>query len=783
MPANYRIGAFRRSLPYLALFAPIALFALLISTTSQVYNPFRNTLLYNVPFIVAAYHAWRHSRISQDRWAWRLISFGVLSSMVGNLLYDAAHYYSSPLPWWASDAASLMLPLCMYGAITLLVRARVNVWQPSTALDGLIIAFGAAALLYQTVYAPLLSHGDKAMQSIVYAAYPIADLMLIALAASASFLLRHGLRSGWGALHMAFIAFTVTDTAFLYDAADKAYSSGGMRDTGWMIAVALIGVAALSRWQNRGVENIDASSVIFWPVSMSFIMIAYLAGGVMHGTSREAANMLGLACLAMTVARVALTIREGHKMFSMRRESRTDEVTGLGNRRSFDENLAKAVARQSPFALIMMDLDGFKQINDGFGHEIGDMVLIEVAKRIDHVTPENTVSARIGGDEFALIVQGAGEDRLRRVADQLLSAIQGPYVFEVQIGEQGEILTGDAAQAAKESSEAVETNSINATIGVSIGCSLYPRDGGELELVRFADSAMYQIKKSGGGVNVHKPMGGTCEDIHANQFQMLKDLRQALHRDSAENRLTVHYQPIEPVNPGDPRVIEALVRWQRDGQLVPPGAFISLAETGGLMQKMTEKVLDQSLADLAEQRTAGHDLSVSVNLAVSSLLDPTLMDTVRRALARHDVPATCLKLEITESMIILDPRTAKRTVDALRELGVGVMIDDYGTGYSSIAHLQQLNISGLKIDRSFVADMLDPDKDRVQLIVQSVIDMARAMDIHVVAEGVETAQQLQALTDMGCNYIQGFYIARPMPADKLSAWFDRHQRAPLREVA
>jgi diguanylate cyclase (GGDEF)-like protein len=752
-----------------ALFAPIVLYGALLSGP-QDYNVLQHTVLMNIPFAVAALLAWSHAGKTQDRLAWRLIATGVGAYLLGNVIADAQRYGGLPSPWWLDEVVTILMPLCMYVAVTLIVRARVDVWQPSTALDGLIIATGGAALLYRTLYAPLIDAaaeksqgGGHNIQAIIFAAYPIADLMMVAMAVSALFLLRPGWRSPWLPLVLSFTTFMVTDLAHLHDAMDHVYAAHGWREVGWMIGGALIGVAARSRWSGRGVENYDASSVIFWPVAIGFVMVSYLAGNIRHEELQTDANLIGLLSLALVVTRTCLTIREVHKLFATRRESRSDEVTGLGNRRRFDEKLAEAVKRRQPFAVLMMDLDGFKQVNDGFGHEIGDRVLVEVAQRIESVTPENSVCTRIGGDEFALIVPVRDERRMREIAESLLASVQQPYLFDVKTCQSGDVIDAEHAHGRDD----LEITQINATIGASIGCSLYPRDGAETQLVRFADSAMYRIKKSGGGVLVHEASTGANE-TGMTQFQLLRALRSALHSDDPANCITVHYQPLKPSRDEDMMVVEALARWQHADQLISPGVFIPLAESGGLMQKMTERVLDRALADIAALRAEGEEIAVSVNLAVSSLLDPTLLDRVKHTLARHKVPAQALKLEITESMILLDPKMAQRTVRSLRELGIGVMIDDYGTGYSSIAHLQQLDITGLKIDRSFVTDIATDS--RALLIVKSVMDMARAMNLQVVAEGVENRPQLDTLASMGCHYIQGFLIAKPMPLANLREW-------------
>jgi predicted signal transduction protein with EAL and GGDEF domain len=334
-----------------------------------------------------------------------------------------------------------------------------------------------------------------------------------------------------------------------------------------------------------------------------------------------------------------------------------------------------------------------------------------------------------------LLAPGQDGDDALRVAGKVLEAIERPF----------------------------EVEGLELDIGASVGVALYPdhatEDG---ELMRRADVAMYLAKGAGGGVAMYDP----DRDLHTrDRLALGRQLRAGLDRDE----LTIFFQP--KVDPQLGRVlgVEALVRWQHPahGLLMPPD-FLPLASRSGLMPKVTRTVLDGALAKMAEWRADGLDLTVAVNLAVSDLLDHELPGDVERLLARRDVPPTCLALEVTEDGLIADPEGAAATLDAIARLGVRISLDDFGTGWSSLAHLRRLPVDELKIDRSFVADMANDEDDAA--IVRTTLDLARSLRLRVVAEGVEDDDTWTLLAGLGCDAIQGYVLSRPLPAAQIDAW-------------
>jgi diguanylate cyclase (GGDEF)-like protein len=723
------------------LFGPIMLFTALARAGHTDYWFAKDTLLFNVPFVVAMVLSVRHARRSTDRAAWRWIAASMAMYTFGNIVYDYQDAHPG-LPWWSADVPYLATLPCLYVAITLLVRARIDRWQPSLALDGLVAFTGICALLYEPLYANLISKDASLGRTIVYSAYPLFDLMLIAAAVAASLLLRHGMSRSWLLLTASFFTFALADTWYLQADLAGTYQTGHVGDASWMVAGALVGAASLAKWRNRGVTAITSGTMLMWPMVISGAVICSMAWSAMQSEAHVVTTLTGLACLALTVARTALTLRESRLMTGAH-ESRTDEVTGLGNRRRFDEQLTRAGEGGLAFSLAIIDLDGFKRVNDAFGHDTGDRLLRMVAERIERIVDETAQCSRIGGDEFALLLPIASAADAEAVMKRLHADLRKPYRLDG--GRQ------------------------NAQIDASIGIAVH--SGGSLaDLVRDADRAMYQSKNAGGGVSVDR---GHDEDRERDisELEMIQAMREAMSDESEDDGLVVYYQPIMPTSSADRAGMEALARWKHRGEVVSPAVFIPLAEQNGMMQYVTRRMLEMSVADTAAERArTGRDLVVSVNLAVSSLMDPTLLPTIRAALRESKLPASALKLEITESMVITDPKAAQRTVNGLRDLGIDVMVDDYGTGYASIGHLQSLNVDGLKLDRSLI-DTVASDQ-RMQAIVKATIEMGHALDIKVVAEGVETIEQRQMLTQLGCDFIQGFLIGRPMPLDQLGVWLD-----------
>lgn len=416
-----------------------------------------------------------------------------------------------------------------------------------------------------------------------------------------------------------------------------------------------------------------------------------------------------------------------------------DSLTGLPNRvhlATATEQLFGEADSPSGGVLMLLDLDGFKDVNDSLGHSAGDDLLVDVAERLAEFAPSGSTIARLGGDEFAVVLPGAVPvQRARAAARRLLVAFDRPFqVRDISVA-------------------------IDASVGIAIaGLHGNTRD----ELLQRADIAMYAAKRGKRRITVYSddldPMG-------ADVLAVVADLRRAL--DAGELRL--HYQPKVNMESRSVSSVEALVRWRHPVRgLLMPAAFIPFAERAGLIGKVTLWVIDEAVRQCREWADQGHFLTVAINISQSSLLDPSVSSALVAAIEAYDVPASAIEVEITESALTADLDGAAEALTALHAHGVRISIDDYGTGYSSIAHLRALPVQCIKIDRSYVAGMLEDPASTS--IVRSTLDLAHELGLQVVAEGVETQVEYEALLAIGCDVAQGYYCARPMPGESIVEW-------------
>ena len=421
--------------------------------------------------------------------------------------------------------------------------------------------------------------------------------------------------------------------------------------------------------------------------------------------------------------------------------ARFDSLTGLPNRAMFIDELERAIARarraDGAFALCFIDLDRFKNINDSLGHAAGDELLKLMARRLRALLRETDLVARLGGDEFVVLLEGGAEPGpLAQVGQKMLAAIAEPLTLHER----------------------------SYQVSGSIGIALYPADGADAAtLLKHADAAMYLAKQQ--GKNNVQFYTGALADAVARQFALEADLRLAIDR----GELVLHYQPKIDIASGGMLGIEALVRWQHPVRgLVPPGDFIPLAEERGLIVPLGRWVIDAACRQLREWLDAGLDVPrCAVNLSAHQLGSLGLIDDIRSALARHRLGPDALEVELTESVLMADPERANGMLQQLHAMGVRISIDDFGTGYSSLAYLKRFPAQTLKIDRSFIRGLPADNDDAA--ITKAVVAMAHGLGLQVVAEGVETADQLAMLRRLGCDEAQGFHLHRPMTAETLAA--------------
>ena len=451
--------------------------------------------------------------------------------------------------------------------------------------------------------------------------------------------------------------------------------------------------------------------------------------------------------LGETVANHAgIALRNGQLIGQLRHDAHHDNLTGLPNRVLLQQQVERALAilvsdPARGFAVLLMDLDGFKDVNDSLGHQQGDLLLKEVAIRLQSTVGNRGLVARLGGDEFAVLLNDCQHlEAAMQLGRNLLAALEQP----------------------------VPLQEIEVDIAASIGVALAPLHAHDASSVlKRADMAMYAAKANRRGVVAYDRELDTSSP---HKLALVGELRAALSADAIE----IFVQPQARLDTGEVRSVEVLARWNHPVHgSITPDEFIPLAERTGLIRPLTEAVLAQSMAAAATWWAAGVPVRISVNLSARSLLDDELELRLQRQLAAYGLPASALTVEITESSVMSDPPRTIRLLERLRAGGIRLSVDDFGTGYSSLSYLRQLPIHEVKIDKSFVSRAVDDPNDRA--IVRSILDLGANLNLDVVAEGVETERVRDLLADLGCGAIQGYYLARPMAPDKLLSWLAAYQ--------
>ncbi len=522
--------------------------------------------------------------------------------------------------------------------------------------------------------------------------------------------------------------------------------------TGWGpalgMAYAFVAVQELQTWGAHLWRSVMGWSLL--TVAAAQVMLWFgLVPSMLSRSQSETIGALGAFVLAIVIRMVGATGEKKERAEAqLAHQALHDMLTGLPNRALFYDRTDKALVRAaldgSVTAVMLFDLDRFKEINDTMGHNYGDKVLTEVGPRVNSVLRAGDTLARLGGDEFCVLLPYvAGESDALAVANRIIAVLEFPF----DVG--GTVLGIEA----------------------SCGISLAPADGRSSDLLlQRADVAMYVAKETQAHVVVYR------DELDINtpdRLALLGDLRHAVARDE----FVLHYQPKASLRTGHVEGAEALVRWQHPTLgLLYPDSFIPEAERTGLIEPITHWLLGESLHQcrrwMDQADPAGSlELSVAVNLSTRSLLDASLPEVVRVALATWRVPPHLLDLEITETIIMTDPTRARRVLTELAEMGVTLSIDDFGTGYSSLAYLRDLPVHQLKIDRTFVEDMVEDSDDAV--IVRAVVDLARNLGLRTVAEGVEDLATWEQLSQLGCDSAQGYFLARPMPPDGFWDWFQQ----------
>jgi diguanylate cyclase (GGDEF)-like protein len=681
--------------------------------------------------------AWRAISRRSGRWGWGALATGLLFFTVGSVLWTGWVQYFKPVPPYPSiaDASFLLFFVFAFLGIGLLVRETVPRTSRTIWVDSLIAALGVAALEAVLVIAPIMrANVGSGLTVATTISYPIGDLVLVTMVV-AVFAVR-GWRPGlmWWTLGAGLVVFAAADSVYVTRVVDNTYVTGTPLDSVWLIGAFLMVVAA---WQRVGAD-IKASPMIQPPnlVPMLFLLssLGIVVDAAATGSGLSLGVVLATATLAVAIARSAYAFRQLRALADSKREARTDELTGLPNRRLFFERLhacLEPIPEQRRLAVLMIDLDRFKEINDSLGHHVGDDVLRQLGPRLTAAVGSAGTVARLGGDEFGLVLSPVIDSAAAtRVAERVRETLREPFQLE------GMSLRVDA----------------------SIGIALAPDHGTNPETVlQKADVAMFAAKRA------HAPWQIYSSEHDQNardRLELMEDLRDALRR----HEVVVYYQPILDLSSGRVMGAEALARWQHPSRgLLAPAVFLGLVADAGLMGPFTMDVLDQAFRQQARWAEMGRDLGVSVNISAISLRDDDLPDKIGELISLRGVDPARITLEITEDCFIADPEQALLILERLRALGVELSIDDFGTGFSSLTYIRRLPVSELKLDRTFLTGA--PRDKRAVAVIRSTVDLAHSLGLRIVAEGIENLEALALVDDLGCDAAQGYLMGRPVPAE------------------
>ena len=677
---------------------------------------------------------------SPDRRAWQIVAAALAFSALPNTYWCRFIQPIVPEPFpTLTDALWLAYYPCVFLAVWLLVRARIDHFPLTVWLDGLLVGLGTASVAAALVLPAALSDlGGGVVVVATTLAYPILDVALLAalLAACAVFRWHPPPGLWWLVLGSALFAFV--DSVYLLQIVDDSYRYGGFVD-GASVVAATITALAPGRHRRASIERVPRAVSLAVPILATCLGLAIL---ILDDYIEivPAATYLALTTVLVSMGRILAAYWESGPAGEHAHLARTDDLTGLPNRRGFYTRagfLLRTPGHGLSPALLLLDLDNFKDVNDSLGHAAGDELLRVVAAQLNASLRDEDLLVRLGGDEFAVLLPDADDVGATQAARRLLAAVEEPVPLE----------------------------GLRVQVTGSIGIATSPMHGHDVgTLLRNADIAMYRAKRQHIGYlfyTTETTCDGALETTRAG-MQLLDQLRTAV----AKRELSVHYQPKVDLRSGTVVGVEALVRWDHPARgLMEPEHFLPAVQQNGLMHAMTMAVLDEALDGAVQLRDRHRPLPVAVNLFPPSLGDLDLPRQIADALSRRDLSPSLLVVEITEEFLLSNLNLALKVLHELHELGVRIAIDDFGTGYSALSYLRELPIDEVKLDRSFIA-AIAADR-RAAAIVRTVIDLAETLGLTAVAEGVENVETARALASYGCTVAQGYFCGRPLPITEL----------------
>jgi len=677
-------------------------------------------------------------RTTESRRSWMWFAFGISVYGLGNVLWAAwvEHLPNPPIPSICDGMWLTLYPACYVGILGLAHvkdrRVPARIW-----MDGVIAGLGVAAIGSAIVLRPVLASVSGNTAAVVTEmAYPICDLLLAALVVGALAVRGWRMDRMWAMLGAGFIALATADCMYAMQVAGGASAPSAVTNLTYDLGVLLLALAA---WQPAAAlekDSVPSTGVLAIPAAFTLSALGLLVYD--HFTRLDLlALTLSMLTILAAFARTGLAFRDVRALAATRHQALTDDLTAMPNRRHFLRRLSAGItasrASETSLALLLFDLDRFKELNDTLGHDAGDQLLCQVGERLRGVLRNTDTAARLGGDEFGVLLLGPCDAaRAELVADKILAMISQPFPIK----------------------------GVNLRVTASIGIALFPEHAANDEqLMQHADVAMYEAKSTQSG----RVCYASERDKHSlERLTLAGEISRALECGEIE----AHFQPKADASSGQIVGVEALARWRHPERgMIPPDHFIAVAEQAGLGRALTRKMLELGLAQTKAWREEGLDLHVAVNTTVADLLDTQFPAEVQAILAEHGLPPEVLVLEVTENMVLSDPVRIGDILGQLGELGLGLSLDDFGTGYSSLTHLKALPVGEVKIDRSFVARMTSDPVDAA--IVEATIRLAHSIGSRVVAEGIEDHVTWSSLVANRCELVQGYALSRPLPAAEL----------------
>ena len=727
---------------------------------------------------VASISACTAARRSTERVrrAWTWIAVGTGSWSVGQLIwsyYELEAGHDSPFPSWA-DGGFLVFPVATAIGLWYFPTHQNSEIRVRNLLDGWVVVGSLLSISWSLVLQKVISsHSNHTpFQIAVALAYPVGDVLVISMVIySVTRLGRY--RRTQLMLALAMVAMAFSDSGFVYQQAAGSYHTGSLLDLGWVVAFVLVAVTAIgyvplpspptpARLTPRATDRSPDA-----PVMLPYLplVLAAIVNGVEYVAGRppDLVEMAAIAsAVAAVLARQYITLVDNRHLLDMiaareeqlRQQAMSDRLTGLANRALFTDRVAHALdlhrRDMRPLALLFCDLDDFKSVNDTFGHPAGDELLIRVSDRLRGALRTGDTLARFGGDEFAILIEDGGESS--SVGARIMDSLRAPFTIHGRLF------------------------SIQASVGmIELGPD-EPSPSVE-SLLAHADIAMYSAKRSGKGrLALYEPTMMPAEIL---DLPLQMPLTEAL----AAGEISAVYQPVVSLADGTVVGLEALARWVHNGVVIPPSQFIPLALRSGLISALTDVMLEKACADLAQwSRQLGHErLQVAVNVPPSLITDRSFPRTVESMLARFELAPGQLVLEITEDALTGDAEMARTVTEDLNRQRVPLSLDDFGSGHSSLLHLQQIPLGTLKVDIGFVHDI--DTNDRARRLLKALLGLGRELGLNVIAEGVERATQCEVLRILGCPMAQGHYFAPPVPASEVLALLADHGQSEQRPTA